>query len=396
MTQWLSSFVDQSVQCWGCGLFDRLFQIVSAAATGLYEPFVKLCGLLYAILITIYISRAFMDNAKNEMADPLFKKSIMRVFFNSIVVFGLLGAGVAVPRLITTITFEPVATITTVYTQSLVQLGTTQVEEKVSYQPEPMADDGFYRPELRDKIILLMKTTVTQFQAYIKLGLAVLDNAFSWKAFLSVGNLISHIVLFFIGLYLCWGFLKLFFKYCCYFADAIVAMAYFAFFFPLSLLMMAFKEAESVPDWFNQLGSGVGINQLKNLINAIVTLGSVVLTYTVIMAIIAKFFAAPDASVSDLMAAITTGELYAENLDTENLYAMTLMSCCVLMYVLDYIYQQIPQVTKMILSSFGVQEKKDQGEQFAKDMMILAKDAADLAKKPIKAIASSIKDKGSK
>ena len=99
-----------------------------------------------------------------------------------------------------------------------------------------------------------------------------MDNAFTWKALLGIGALIKHIVLFFIGLYLTLGFFKLFFRYCCYFADAIVAMAFFAFFFPLSLATFAFNGAENVPEVIKKIGKNVGVNQIKNLISSIVTL----------------------------------------------------------------------------------------------------------------------------
>lgn len=384
----VTSLVDKSVQCWGCPVFDRLFQIVSFAAAATYDYFSKICVILFFAIFTVFIINAVWQNFKGGFSDPWYQKSIQKVFVNGIVAVSLMGAGVMVPRFISTVTFEPVAQVTLMYTQSMIKLDTQAVEEKVSYQPEEIKEEGFYRPQLRDKILLLMKTTVTQFQAYMKLGLAMMDNAFSWKALLGVGSLVKHVILFLIGLYLAWGFLKLFFRYCCYFADAIIAMAFFAFFFPLSLATIAFKGADSVPGWVGKLGNGVGINQIKNLINSIVTLGSVIITYTVIMVIIAKFFSAPDASVNDLMTAITTGTIYEEDLNTDNLQAMTLMSCVVLVYVLNFIYKQIPQITKMILDAFGVQEKKDAGEQFANDMMQLTKNVVDTTVKIGKTIIS--------
>lgn len=384
----VTSLVDKSVQCWGCPVFDRLFQIVSFAAAATYDYFSKICVILFFAIFTVFIINAVWQNFKGGFSDPWYQKSIQKVFVNGIVAVSLMGAGVMVPRFISTVTFEPVAQVTLMYTQSMIKLDTQAVEEKVSYQPEEIKEEGFYRPQLRDKILLLMKTTVTQFQAYMKLGLAMMDNAFSWKALLGVGSLVKHAILFLIGFYLAWGFLKLFFRYCCYFADAIIAMAFFAFFFPLSLATIAFKGADSVPGWVGKLGNGVGINQIKNLINSIVTLGSVIITYTVIMVIIAKFFSAPDASVNDLMTAITTGTIYEEDLNTDNLQAMTLMSCVVLVYVLNFIYKQIPQITKMILDAFGVQEKKDAGEQFANDMMQLTKNVVDTTVKIGKTIIS--------
>ena len=170
-------------------------------------------------------------------------------------------------------------------------------------------------------------------------------------------------------------------------------MALFAFFFPLSLIMVVFKDVKEVPKWFGDIGKSVGVAQIKNLISAIVTLGSVVLTYTVIMVIVAKFFSAPDASVVGLMDAITSGQIYADDLNTENLQAMTLISCIALVYVMNFIFSQIPQITKMILSAFAVEENTKHGEQFAEDMMTLSKDAFNIVVNTGKTIMSGGKDK---
>lgn len=381
MNEWLSSLVDSTVQCWGCGVFDRLFQIVSDAAALVYDKFAYFCVVLFCVLFSFFVINAVWKTVNGNVSDPLYEKSIQRVFVNAIVCIGLLGMGVALPRFITTVTFEPVAQVAQTYTAAMINLDNESITEKVTYQPQQMGDDGFYRPQLRDKIILLMKTTITQFQSYMKLGIAVMDSAFTWRALLGVGSLLKHIMLFVMGLYLTWNFFKLFFRYCCYFADIIIAMAYFAFFFPLSLMLFAFNGADNVPKWFGGLGKAVGVNQFKNLINAIITLASAVITYTVIMAIIAKFFAAPDVSSADLMNAITTGEIFDAELDMTNLEAMTLTSFIVLVYVLNFLQDQIPQVTKMVLSVFGVSENKQLSETLANDMMQLTQDIVDTTKK---------------
>ena len=377
MTNTMMSLTGDVVQCWGCPVFDRLFRIISTAAAGVYDYFSDLCLILLMAMFTVYVINTIWKNAQNNFADTFYKKSVQKVFINSIVAISLMGAGVVVPRFITTITFEPIAQMTLTYSQAMINQTQADVDERVTYQPVKIKDDGFYRPELRDTIINIMKTTITQFQSYIKLGIAVMDSAFSWSALLGIGALIKHIILFFIGLYLAWGFFKLFFRYCCYFADAIVAMAFFAFFFPLSLATFAFNGADSVPDVIKKIGKGVGVNQIKNLISSIVTLGSVIITYTVIMAIIAKFFSATDVSNVELMNAITSGDIFDKDLSAENLEALTLTSCIALMYVLNYIYKQIPQITKMILGAFEVEEKKEYGDKIADDLMNLTKNIVD-------------------
>lgn len=388
MNELMVSLTDKVVQCWGCAVFDRLFQIVSTLTSSIYTYFTHLCLILFCFLFTIFVINVIWKNFKGGVSDPWLKNSVQKVFVNSVVVLSLLGAGIALPRFISTIIFEPVAQLTLSYSQTLIKTTDEIVSEKVTYQPIKMTDDGLYSPKLRDTIIMLMKTTVTQFQSWIKLGLAVIDNAFEWSALTSVSSLIKHCVLFFVGLFLSWEFLKIFFKYCIYFADVIIAMAFFAFFFPLSLVMAAFKDVKEVPKWFGDIGKSVGVAQIKNLINAIVTLGSVVLTYTVMMVIIAKFFSSPDETVGSLMDAIMSGQIYADDLNSDNLQAVTLASSIALVYILNFIFDQIPQITKMILSVFSVEDTSKHSEQFASDLMTLSKDAFDIAVKTGKTIIS--------
>lgn len=392
MTNWTASLIDNNIQCWGCSVFDRLFQIVSTAAAAIYDYFSMICIVLFVAVLTVLIVNNVYANFKSDFSDPWYKNSIQKVFISGIIALGIMGAGIAFPRVLSTITFEPVAQITLSYTQYMTQQNDADVNQRVTYTPTEMSDETFFRPQLRDKIIMIMKTTVTQFQSYMKLGVAVMDSAFSWQALLGIGALIKHIILFFIGFALTIGFFKLFFKYCCYFVDFIMAMALFAFFFPLSLAMFPFQGISGVPEWAKKLGGSVGTKQIKNLINSIVALGSVVITYTVIMMIIANFFTASDGNINDLMTSITTGDIFEFDLNTENLAAMTLMSCIVLMYVLNYIYEQIPQITKMILSAFNVDEKKDVGEKLGEDLIKFGKIALDKISQTSKTIISGGKE----
>ncbi len=382
-------FVDNAVQCWGCPVFDRLFQIVSNGAAAVYSQFSTICLIIFCVLFAFYVVNAVWKNMQSGGDDPFYQKSMRPVIINSIVALSLLGLGVALPRLITTVTFEPVAQMATVYTQTMIGTDSAAVNERVTYTPEKMSDNGFYRPQMRDMIIMLTKTTITQFQSYMKLGIAVMDKAFSWDALLGIGALIKHIILFLIGLYLFYGFFKIFAKFCFYFADIIVAMAFFAFFFPLSLVLMAFKGAQNVPGWMSGLGKNIGIGQFKNLIKAIITLAAAVITYTVIVVIIAKYFSAPGASAADLMQIITSGNIFAADLSDENLAAMTLMGAVVLIYVLNFIYSQIPEVTKMVLDVFGTSEKHNLGDALAKDAMQLTNAVINTAKNIGKTVMSS-------
>ena len=132
----------------------------------------------------------------------------------------------------------------------------------------------------------------------------------------------------------------------------------------------------------------VSISQFKKLINAIIALVSAVLTYTVIMTIIAKFFSEPGQSSADLMQLITSGNVFAGDLSTDNLGAMTLGGCIILVYVLNFIYSQIPQVTSMVLDSFGTSTENSLSEQLADDAMKLTTNVVEATKKLGKVILS--------
>lgn len=390
MNTFANSLVDSTVQCWGCPVFDRLFQIVSASAAAVYNRMAIFCAVIFCVLFAFFVLNAVWQNIKGGVTDSWYKKSLQPVFINSLVAMTLLSMGVALPRFMTQITFEPTAQIALGYTQSMLHTNNEIVAEKVTYQPMEMPDDGFYRPQMRNTIIMLMKTTITQFQSYIKLGIAVMDHAFSWDALLGIGALIKHIVLFFIGMALAWGFFKLFAYFCFYFADIIIAMMKFAFFFPLSLIMVSFKNASNVPKWMSGLGAKFGTGQIKDLINAIISLASAVITYTVMMVIIAKFFSAYGTSADGLMQIIIANpeNLFTADFSDDNLATMTLASAVVLVYVLTFIYGQIPQVTKMILSAFDVSENHAVGDQIANDAMRLTSLAVQGAKKVGQIIAS--------
>lgn len=389
----MNSLVDNTVQCLGCPVFDRLFQVISSAAAAVYDKFVFFCTVLFCVLFAFYVINAVWKNIKGGVTDPFYQKSIKPVLINSLVLFAFFGLGVYLPRFVTTVTFEPVANMTLLYTQSMLRTDSETVAEKVTYQPMEMRDDGFYRPELRDTVILIMKTTITQFQSFMKLGIAIMDHAFSWKALLGVGTLIKHIIMFVVGLYLFYAFFKLFVRFCFYFADLIVAMTFFAFFFPLSITLVAFKGGDA-PSWFGALGKGVGTDQFKKVIGAIVALGAAVITYAVIMMIIAKFFSAPGTSPSELMELILHGDVFEADLADDNLAALTISSSIVLVYVLNFIYSQIPQVTKMILGAFDAPSENALSEQLANDAETLTRAAFNTAKKIGATIISGGEDKG--
>ena len=386
MFTWMSNLVDSSVQCWGCSIFDRLFQVISAAAAAMYSRMATFGLIMLLVFIAFYVLYAFWKNIESGGKDSMYQEYIKPVIINSVVVISLLGAGVFFPRMITTVTLEPVADMTLMYTQAMLQKTSEEIEAKVPYTPQPMPEDGFYRPQLRDKIIELIKTSTTQFQAMIKLGLVIMDGAFSWGALYGIGALIKHIIMFAAGLALAWGFIKLFVKFCFYFVDVIVALTFFAFFFPLGLVFFVFKDSKAA-QWVKDIGNNIAPGMLKDAINSIVTLATVIITYVVIMVMITKFFAANDTGGPELLKQILSGEIYSGDLSDDNLATMNLAGLIVLMYVVQYLAEQIGEVTKEVTNTFGLEgPKAERGDMLGEQTMTIAGNVWENTKKAGKMI----------
>lgn len=388
MNEMLNGFVENVAQCWGCAIFDNLFNVVSSAGAVVYTKIADICFVIFAALFVFYVVWAVfkhLNPKKPDTSDKFYTKSVIRVVINSLVVLTLLGIGVGFPRFITRVTFEPVADITLVYTQSVLHTTSEFVNQHVrNATPIKTKEDGFYRPELRDTIIMLMKTTITQFQSYMKLGIAIIDKSFTWNEMPTLGAIFRHIIMFAIGLYILYYFFKLFIRFCFYFVDVIVHMALFAFLFPIALMMMAFRGGD-MPEWMSSLGRGLGTDQIKKLLASIVSLGAAVITYLVIIVIVARFFSDSGVSDSELMNAITSGAVFESDLSGNNMETLTLVGMIVLLYVLNYITGQIPQVKKMILGAFGASEENKLSEQMAND-----------AEKLVALVTNSVKSVGEK
>ena len=376
----IDNMVSNTVQCWSCPVFDRLFQVISAAASAVYEKMALFSVVLLCVFVAFYVLYSVITNlrAKDKM-EPMYMSYLKPVIINSLFVITILGLGVMVPRFITQVTFEPVADMTLVYTQSMLNTDMTKVSAQVEYTPEKMPDDGFYRPQLRDKIIQLMKTSITQFQAMMKLGMTIMDKAFSWSAFLGVGILIKHILLFFMGLYMVWAFFKLFIKFCFYFADVIIDLTFFAFFFPFMLVLWVFKNSKSA-DWVKKMNSKITPTFFQNVINSIVSLATVVITYVVIMVIIAKFFAGTNGGIDQLTQKIMNGTIFAGDLSEDNLNMVTLGGTIVLVYVVQYLADAAKQVSEIITKTFGITERHEAGDKLGDDVLKVGKNTVDFAK----------------
>jgi hypothetical protein len=103
---------------------------------------------------------------------------------------------------------------------------------------------------------------------------------------------------------------------------------------------------------------------------------------------VAKFFSNQDVPINDLMASITSGDIYDMDISYDNAYSFTMTGLVALMYVLNLLYQQIPQVSKMILSVFNVQESKTLGEQIGNSLQKVGTNIIDYGKRIAGAVIS--------
>ena len=164
--------------------------------------------------------------------------------------------------------------------------------------------------------------------------------------------------------------------------DIIVAMALFAFFFPLSLVFFIFKDASASPGWMKKLGGDLGSGQIKKLINAIVSISATILTYTIIMVIIKGFLDGNGVDAATL--SNSTKSLFEFDLDNSSAMEITVAGAIVLVYVINYIAGEIPKVTSKIFEAFGVSQEdslsKEMGENTWKLTEIAATQIKNLAK----------------
>ncbi len=376
MQELTNSLIDTTAQCWACGVFDALFAIISTVAAAAYERLTIFGVIIFCVLFVFYVFNAFWQNMKNGMGDPMFQKSLRPVLIKSMLALSLLAMGTTIPKLISKITFEPVAAVTLQYSKVMLP-----DDYKITETPTKIAldDNGFFNPKLRDTILQIVETSVSNFQVFVKTGVAIINSAFSIEALLGgIGTLVRHIIVFFIGLFLTYNFAKLFIKYSFCFMDIIVAMAMFAFFFPLSLIFFIFKGATDAPKWMQNLGSSMGSGQIKKLINAIVSVASAILTYTIIMEIIRGFLDQNNADINFLQR--NSAQVFNFNLDNPDTMTITFSGIIVLVYVINYIAGQAPKITEKIMSVFGLKQEDEYSKAMGKSMLTLTEDVWNLGK----------------
>lgn len=382
MEEMANNLIDLGFQCWACPVFDSLFAIISNAAAAAYQRLSFFSVVIFCVLFGFYVINAVWQNMKNNYEDPFFQKSLRPLLIKALLALSLLSMGVMVPKMISKITFEPVATMTLAFSRTMLPQD-YKIPEYT--QAIKLDDSGFFNPELRDTIIKLIETSIANFQVYVKIGIAIMDEAFSLEALFGLGHLIKHIIIFAIGAFLTYKFGRLFIMYSFCFMDVIMAMAIFAFFFPLSVVLFIFKGAQHLPKWMENLGGNLGIGQIKKLINAIVSISSTILTYTIIMIIIDGFLDSHGVDSNSIQN--STESLFDFDLENSTAMELTLAGSIVLVYVIEYIQTKIPEITTKILSIFGVKQEDSLSKEMGENMLALTGIMVENAKKVVKTIA---------
>lgn len=377
-----NNLIDAGIQCWTCPIFDNLFAIVSNAAGAMYERLCLFSVIIFSVLFGFYVINAFWQNIKKGMPDPFFQKSLKPVLIKSLAVLSLLALGLTVPKMISKITFEPVALITLGYSKAMLP---QDYKIPDNYSAIKLDDNGFFNPELRDTILQILQSNVANFQVYIKTGIDIADAAFSLPKSFSLGLIVKRILAVFVGLFLAYKFAQLFIKYSFYFMDVIVAMAMFAFFFPLSLILFIFKGAADLPDWLKSLGASLGSRQIKKLIDAIVSVASAILTYTVIMLLVRGYFDSNNMNIDTIQNSAES--IFNFNLDNPDAIQITFFGSIVLVFVISYLADKIPNITKEIMSTFNISQEESYSKEMGDNVFKLTEIVATQTKQLVKNIA---------
>ena len=389
MQELANTLIDSAVQCWACPIFDNLFAVVSNSAAAVYERLSIFSVVIFSILFAFYILNAFWQNTKSGMSDPFFQKSLKPVLIKSVMVLSLFALGLNVPKLISKITFEPVATVTLEFSKVILPDSPNIPDD---YQKLKLNDTGFFNPELHDTIVKILQTSVASFQVYIKMGISIVSSVFTFPERIDISAIVKRILVLFIGLVLTYYFVRWFIKYSFCFIDIIVAMAMFAFFFPLSLVLFIFQGASDLPGWMKNLGKTFGGQQIKKLINAIVSVVATILTYTIIILLIHGYIYGHNIDANSLQTAATS--IMNFDLDSADAVQITFFGLIVLVFVLDYLTKQIPNITKEIMSIFGVSQENQKSEEMGKNVLMLTDIVATQTKQFVKNIMNPEDQKG--
>jgi hypothetical protein len=333
---------------------------VSFSASGAYVRITQFALFILTAFLVFYTLYIVMAKMAKSDEDPFYLKSMKPVLINSAVIVALLGMGLFVPKAVSTITLEPVAYLThgiassvlPAPDHSLVMVGLTKAIQVI----DP-AGPGIYSPELKHRIIDIMRMTASSFQNLILFGFNMLSNSLSLDSLVAVitldfGKMLETIFMFLLGLVITWQFIKIYFKFLFYFVDVIVSLALFAFLFPVMLAAFVMQNSEA-PDWVKKMG-GMSGTIFQNAVKSIITLASAMIVYVVIVAMIGAFLGGVGAS-----------EILAGDFSNVNFAAPEIMrsatGIAVLVLVLKFLIAKVDPIANEIKSAIGFADSAEGG-----------------------------------
>ena len=366
MQELANAFIDKTAQCWTCPIFDNLFAVISDTAAALYEKLSFFSVIIFSVLFCFYVLNVVWTNIKDNMKDPVYQKTLKPVLLKSVMVLSLLSLGLTAPRVISKITFEPVAVVTLEFSKAMLP---EDYKIPDDYSAIKLNEDGFFNPELRNTILQILQTSVANFQVFIKLGLAIIDATFSFPPRIEIWLIVKRLLIFFIGLFVVYNFAKFFIQYSLCFMDVILAMTMFAFFFPLSLVLFIFRGAADLPGWMKSLGNDLVGKQIKQLINAIVSIAATIFTYTIILLLIRGYLNGYELNEESIPT--ITESILNFDLDNPNVTQLTFSGSIVLVFVLNYLKDKLPDIKNEIMSTFGLKQEDKLSTEMGKNALAL-------------------------
>lgn len=332
-------FTNNVLQCWACHAFDHTFVAVSVAAANAYDKISEFALLLLTAFLAFYIVYIVLTKLNKQASeDPFYMKSVKPVLINSMIIVSLLGIGITLPKMISYVALEPAAQITTSLSSALIDAPQAQ------YEPIKMPENGFYTATTKDKVIETLKITTGGFQTYIAQGFKLISSAADLSIIknlikLEFGSVLETLFILLLGIYISWSFIKLFAKFMFYSLDVLMHATFFAFLFPILAVAFVFRNSDA-PDWVKNIGNG-SATMFQNLLGSIITLGSAIVVYVIIMAMLAGFA--------------------GDNFETPNVMHSA-AGLATLVLVLGFIIGKTETMANEIKSVFGIQEKKELGE----------------------------------
>jgi hypothetical protein len=382
MNEAFDFLIRHTMQCWACPVFDAMFDTVSGAAAAAYPRISQFALIIMAAFIAFYVVYLMVIKLKDSDKDPLFYKRLVKpVLLPALIISALLSIGIEFPKMLTSATIEPIAMMTSTLskipqnnspapgTNNKSLPGLTGQSRQNSPAPGTGGGmsgsagqgggNGFYSSDLKHSILSTMRTTTIGFQNLILFGLGMVNASLDWKILQSIllldfAAILETILLFLLGIYIAGRFALIFLKFLFMFLDAVLSLTFFAFLFPIMLAAFVIRDSES-PEWVKGIG-GMSATFFKDVVSSIITLGSMMILYIVIISVISGFIGLGDQTTASALA----GDFSNINFKSPDILKSA-SGFVILIVVIGFIINNIGKVAAEIKSAFGITEKEDIG-----------------------------------